>query len=82
MAALGRSGARFDPEKVSIAFGPHLVVDNGRGLGERVEAEARELILAGPFTVIINLRAGDFQDFCQTCDFTEDYIRINASYRS
>ncbi len=82
MAALGRSGARFDPEKVSIAFGPHLVVENGLGLGDKAEALAKKLILAGPFTVTINLRAGNFQDFCHTCDFTEDYIRINASYRS
>ena len=82
MAALGRSGARFDPEQVSIAFGPHLVVENGQGRGEAAEAAARELILAGPFTVSINLAAGDFQDYYDTCDFTEDYIHINASYRS
>ncbi len=82
MAALGRSGARFEPEQVSISWGPHLVVENGQGRGAEVEAAARELILAGPFTVTINLKAGDFQDFYDTCDFTEDYIRINASYRS
>lgn len=82
MAALGRSGARFDPEQVSIAFGPHLVAANGQGRGDAAEAAARELILAGPFTVTINLAAGDFQDFYETCDLTEDYIRINASYRS
>ncbi len=82
MAALGRSGARFDPEQVSISFGPHLVVENGRGRGEALEAGARQLILAGPFTVTVNLKAGDFQDFYDTCDLTEDYIRINASYRT
>jgi len=82
MAALGRSGARFDPELVSIAFGPHLVVENGQGLGEAAEAEARKLLLAGPITVTIDLLAGTFHDFYDTCDFTEDYIRINASYRS
>jgi glutamate N-acetyltransferase/amino-acid N-acetyltransferase len=82
MAALGRSGARFDPEQVSISLGPHLVVANGQGRGETAEAAARQLILAGPFTVAINLQAGDFQDFYDTCDLTEDYIRINASYRT
>jgi glutamate N-acetyltransferase/amino-acid N-acetyltransferase len=82
MAALGRSGARFNPEQVTIAFGPHLVVENGQGRGEAAEAEARKLLLAGPTTVTINLAAGNFQDFYDTCDFTEDYIRINASYRS
>ncbi len=82
MAALGRSGARFDPERVSFAFGPHFVAANGRAGGEAAEAAAREIILAGPFTVTINLGAGDFRDFYNTCDLTEDYIRINASYRS
>jgi glutamate N-acetyltransferase / amino-acid N-acetyltransferase len=82
MAALGRSGARLNPEQVSIAFGPHLVVENGQGRGETAEARAREVVLAGPFTIAINLGSGDFQDFFDTCDLTEDYIRINASYRS
>jgi glutamate N-acetyltransferase/amino-acid N-acetyltransferase len=82
MAALGRSGAHFNPERVSIAFGPHLVVGNGVGRGEAAEAEAHKLILAGPTTVTIDLAAGAFQDFYDTCDLTEGYIRINASYRS
>jgi glutamate N-acetyltransferase/amino-acid N-acetyltransferase len=82
MAALGRSGARFDPEQVEIAFGPHPVVQNGQGLGEAAEASAREIILAGPFTLKIDLHHGDFGDYCDTCDLTEEYIRINASYRS
>jgi glutamate N-acetyltransferase / amino-acid N-acetyltransferase len=82
MAALGRSGARFDPERVSIAFGPYLVAENGQARGEAAEAAARQIILAGPFTVTISLGAGDFRDFYRTCDLTEDYIRINASYRS
>ena len=82
MAALGRSGARFDPERVSIAFGPHPVAENGRPCGEAAEAAARQLILAGPFTITINLGTGNFRDFYRTCDLTEEYIRINASYRS
>ena len=82
MAALGRSGARFDPEQVSISFGPHLVVADGRGQGDAVEVKARDLILAGPFTVTVDLKAGNYQDFYDTCDLTEEYIRINASYRS
>jgi glutamate N-acetyltransferase/amino-acid N-acetyltransferase len=70
MAALGRSGARFDPERVSIAFGPHLVAEKGQARGEAAEAAARELILAGPVTITINLADGEFQDFYDTCDFT------------
>jgi glutamate N-acetyltransferase / amino-acid N-acetyltransferase len=82
MAALGRSGARFDPEQVEIAFGDALVVQKGRGLGPEAEARARKVIQTGGFNLAINLNRGDYADYYETCDYTEDYIRINASYRS
>jgi glutamate N-acetyltransferase/amino-acid N-acetyltransferase len=82
MAALGRAGARFDPERVDIAFGPHPVVQNGRGLGPEAEAAAQQVIASGPFTLTIHLNHGAFADYYETCDLTEDYIRINADYRS
>jgi glutamate N-acetyltransferase/amino-acid N-acetyltransferase len=82
MAALGRAGARFDPERVDIAFGTHPVVQNGRGLGPQAEAAAQQVIKSGDFTVTINLNHGGHADYYDTCDFTEDYIRINADYRS
>jgi glutamate N-acetyltransferase/amino-acid N-acetyltransferase len=82
MAALGRSGARFDPEKVEIAFGDQPVVQNGQGIGPEAEAAAQQIIKSGPFTVAIHLHAGDCADYYDTCDYTEDYIRINADYRS
>jgi glutamate N-acetyltransferase/amino-acid N-acetyltransferase len=82
MAALGRAGARFDPERVNIAFGSHLVVQNGRGLGPKAEAAAQEVIKTGAFMVTIHLNQGAYADYYETCDFTEDYIRINADYRS
>ncbi len=82
MAALGRSGARFDPEKVEIAFGDHRVVRHGQGLGPNAEAQAQKIILSGPFTVHIHLHRGNFSDYYDTCDLTEEYIQINASYRS
>ena len=82
MAALGRSGARFDPEQVEIAYGDVLVAQRGRGLGAAAEARAQKVIQAGAFTLTIDLNNGEFSDYYETCDYTEDYIRINASYRS
>ncbi|MCX5890062.1 MAG: bifunctional glutamate N-acetyltransferase/amino-acid acetyltransferase ArgJ [Deltaproteobacteria bacterium] len=82
MAALGRSGARFDPEQVEIAYGDVLVAQKGRGLGPAAEARAQKVIQAGAFTLTIDLNNGEFSDYYETCDYTEDYIRINASYRS
>jgi glutamate N-acetyltransferase/amino-acid N-acetyltransferase len=82
MAALGRAGARFEPSRVEIAFGEQRVVQNGRGLGPEAEAAAQQEVKSGSFLVAIDLHAGDFTDYYDTCDFTEDYIRINADYRS
>ncbi len=82
MAALGRSGARFDPEQVEIAYGDVLVARQGRGLGPEAEARAQKVIQAGAFNLTIDLNRGNFSDYYETCDYTEDYIRINASYRS
>ena len=82
MAALGRAGARFDPGRVNIAFGPHPVVQNGQGLGPKAEAAAQQVIKSGPFTLTIHLNQGTHADYYETCDLTEDYIRINADYRS
>jgi glutamate N-acetyltransferase/amino-acid N-acetyltransferase len=82
MAALGRSGARFNPDRVDIAFGDIPVVQSGVGLGEAAEAAALQAILAGPVTITLNLHNGDARSFCDTCDLTEDYVKINASYRS
>ena len=82
MAALGRSGARFEPSRVDIAFGDQPVVRNGQGLGPEAEAAAQPVIKSGPFMLNIHLHAGDSADYYDTCDYTEDYIRINADYRS
>jgi glutamate N-acetyltransferase/amino-acid N-acetyltransferase len=82
MAALGRSGARFDPERIAIAFGDRQIVENGQGLGLEAEARAQKIIQAGSFPLTIDLNNGGFSDYYDTCDYTEDYIRINASYRS
>ena len=74
--------ARFKPERVEVAFGDILVVQQGRGLGPEAEARAQKVIQTGDFTLTIHLNAGGFADYYDTCDYTEDYIRINASYRS
>ena len=48
MAALGRSGAKFDPEQVEIAYGDALVAQKGRGLGPEAEARAKKSSRPGP----------------------------------
>jgi len=82
MAALGRSGARLDPERVEIFYGPYQVVKNGQAVDVEAEQAAHELMLSGSFDLTIRLHRGDFSDYYLTCDLTADYVRINAKYRS
>jgi glutamate N-acetyltransferase/amino-acid N-acetyltransferase len=80
--ALGRSGATFDQQRVDISFDEVLMVENGLGLGSAAEAAATEVLKKKEFCVNIDLKAGG--GFCEyyTCDFSLDYVRINADYRS
>ena len=48
MAALGRSGARFDPEQVEIAYGDVLVAQKGRGLGPEARPGPKRSSRPGP----------------------------------
>ncbi|MEW5723391.1 MAG: bifunctional glutamate N-acetyltransferase/amino-acid acetyltransferase ArgJ [Thermodesulfobacteriota bacterium] len=80
MMALGRSGAAFDPEKVDISLDEAPLVRDGRDAGH--EAAAAQVMKKKEFAVNINLKAGPGRAAIWTCDFSYDYVKINANYRS
>ncbi|OQX20219.1 MAG: bifunctional ornithine acetyltransferase/N-acetylglutamate synthase [Desulfobulbaceae bacterium A2] len=82
IAALGRSGCRFDPERVDIFFDEIRLVENGLGLGAAVEAAATEVLRRDRFRVMLDLKEGGESAEIYTCDFSIDYVKINADYRS
>lgn len=82
IAALGRSGADFDQGKVAIAFDNVVMVSDGMGQGMEAETRATEIMKKSRFTVTVNLNAGAGACDYFTCDFSLDYVRINADYRS
>jgi len=82
IAALGRSGAEFDQQKVDIAFDDVLMVENGLGRGKEVESAATAVLKKKEFSVDIDLKAGNGACECYTCDFSLDYVKINADYRT
>jgi glutamate N-acetyltransferase/amino-acid N-acetyltransferase len=81
LAAAGRSGVKFDVSKVEIKLGNLVVARNGRGL-DFSEERALEILKRDEVTVTVDLHQGDAQVTEWTCDMTEDYIHINADYRS
>ena len=82
IAALGRSGCHFRPDRVSIAFDQVVMVENGLGLGKAVEARASEVLKQKEFTVTVDLRDGMETAEVLTCDLSYDYVKINADYRT
>ena len=82
IAAMGRSGVRFNPEHVDIAFGDVLIVKNGLSLGKEAEAAATRILKEKSFAVCIDLKDGTGCEEIYTCDFSMDYVKINANYRT
>lgn len=82
LAAMGRSGVRFSPDRVDLAFGNVLIVKNGLSLGPEAEAAATQVLKEKSFAVCIDLKDGPGCEEIYTCDFSIDYVKINADYRS
>lgn len=82
IAALGRSECSFDPNKVAISFDAIMLVENGLALGAEQEAAASEVLRQRAFTVTVHLGEGNAESEVYTCDFSYDYVKINADYRS
>ncbi len=82
IGALGRSGAPLLPDAVDISFDDVLLVKNGLWCGADAEAEASKVLKLPEFAVNIDVHMGNGQASYWTCDFSIDYVKINADYRS
>jgi len=80
-AAAGRSGVKFDPALVDIHMAGIPVLRKGQPLDFNERAASNKL-LAEHVPVVVDLHAGDARARYWTCDFTAEYVRINASYRT
>jgi len=80
MAALGYSGVSFREEKVDIFFGKVKIVEKGLASGK--DKQAGDVLKEKEVKILIDLHGGKASAKVFTCDLTEDYIRINAEYRT
>ncbi len=81
-AAAGRSGAHVVPEKMDLFFDEQPLVLKGRWQGEQVEKKAAQIMKKKEITITLDLNLGKETDSFLFCDFSEDYVKINAEYRS
>ncbi|MBI4767560.1 MAG: bifunctional glutamate N-acetyltransferase/amino-acid acetyltransferase ArgJ [Deltaproteobacteria bacterium] len=82
LAALGRSGVSFDPERVDIYFDRVQIVKNGISKGPKEEVRAGAVLKKRSLTIRIDLHQGSAETRIYTCDLSLDYVRINADYRT
>ena len=79
--AAGYSGADFDPAYTDIYIGDLLVCKSGCAVPFDEKA-AKTLLQGKEVKLLVKLNKGVYADRVWTCDFSYDYVKINASYRS
>ena len=79
---IGKSGEIIDIKKLKIKIGDFIVAENGKISETYDEEKLKEYMKWDSIKVEINLKLGNDAFECYTCDFTHDYIDINADYRN
>ncbi len=80
--AIGKSGENVHTSKIQIKFGNYLVTDQGKVAKDYNEKDLKEYMKWDSIEIEVNLNAGSAIHTVYTCDFTHDYIDINADYRN
>ena len=83
LAAVGNAGlADLDASKIGLQLGEVVVVENGGRAAAYTEAQGQAAMKPAEITVRITLGRGIETATVWTCDFSYDYVKINADYRS
>ncbi len=83
VAAVGRTGVKVVPERVSLFFEDLCVFKGGTPVQEQeIEQKASRIFSQKDIRVRLDLGLGDASFTAYTCDLSLDYVKINASYRS
>ena len=79
---IGKSGEIVDSKKLKIKIGNMIVAENGKISENYDEEKLKEYMKWDSVEIEVNLKLGNDAFKCFTCDFTHDYIDINADYRN
>jgi len=82
IAAAGRSGVVFDPAAVDLFIGDVPIVKQGTLVSDDWETAAHKVMLKGEFSIALDLKVGEAEAEILTTDLSEEYVTINADYRS
>ena len=83
LAAVGYAGiADLDQTRIELFLdNVHVATQGGRNPSYR-EEDGQRVMKQSEITVRVDLGRGDVQETVWTCDFSHDYVSINADYRS
>lgn len=83
LAAVGRAGCeQLDISGVSIWLGDVQIVDHGGRARSYTETAGAGVMAQDDILVRVELGRGAAEETVLTCDFSYDYVRINAEYRT
>jgi glutamate N-acetyltransferase / amino-acid N-acetyltransferase len=81
--AIGNSGIRgLDAARIAIALDDVPVLRNGAPHPDYRDAQGAAVLARPEFTIAIDLGRGRASARIWTCDFSYDYVKINAEYRT
>lgn len=83
LAAIGYAGiGDLDVEKLKLYLDDVLVAENGGRAASYQETDGQRVMQQSDITIRVVLNRGAVNATLWTCDFSYDYVKINASYRS
>ena len=80
VAAAGRAGVNFDPNKIDLFFDDHKILSNSKKVMN--EKKAQSVLKKPKFDVTLNIKSGKASSFVIASDITFEYVKINSYYRT
>ncbi len=80
LAAVGYSGAIVDDQKAEVFYGREWAYRKGQIADEKQLEKLAKVLAKDQFTVLVDLHLGEAESTIYTCDFSLDYVHINADY--
>lgn len=83
LAAIGRAGLpELDVNRVGVCLNGVLIAENGCRAASYTEEQGVAAMAPEDIEILVQLNRGDADARVWTTDFSYDYVRINAEYRS
>jgi glutamate N-acetyltransferase/amino-acid N-acetyltransferase len=81
ICAVGSSGVKLNPQKMSCKLDDLAVFKNGAPTNFD-RKQASRIVSQTSHTITVDLGVGKYSDFCYGCDLSKGYVTINAEYHT